>query len=84
MTLLQSMFDAARVWGSPRLLYAYNEIEATDPVLMTCVERRQSALSGLGYRFIASSSEDKVLADEQRDALDKFGCHKVNSVTLLQ
>ena len=67
-----SMFDAARVWGSPRLQYAYNEIEATDPVLMTCVERRQSALSGLGYRFIASSSEDKVLADEQRDALDKF------------
>ena len=67
-----SMFDAARVWGSPRLQYAYNEIEATDPVLMTCVERRQSALSGLGYRFVASSSEDETLANEQRDALDKF------------
>lgn len=67
-----SMFDAARVWGSPRLQYAYNEIEATDPVLMTCVERRQSALSGLDYRFVASSSADETLADEQRDALDKF------------
>ena len=67
-----SMFDAARVWGSPRLQYAYNEIEATDPVLMTCVERRQSALAGLDYRFVASSSEDETLANEQRDALDKF------------
>lgn len=67
-----SMFDSARVWGSPRLQYAYNEIEATDPVLMTCVERRQSALAGLDYRFVASSSEDKTLANEQRDALDRF------------
>ena len=67
-----SMFDSARVWGSPRLQYAYNEIEATDPVLMTCVERRQSALAGLDYRFVASSSEDETLANEQRDALDRF------------
>ena len=67
-----SMFDSARVWGSPRLQYAYNEIEATDPVLMTCVERRQSALTGLDYRFVASSSEDETLANEQRDALDRF------------
>lgn len=67
-----SMFDSARVWGSPRLQYAYNEIEATDPVLMTCVERRQSALAGLDYRFVASSSEDEKLANEQRDALDRF------------
>ena len=67
-----SMFDSARVWGSPRLQYAYNEIEATDPVLMTCVERRQSALSGLGYRFVASASGDQTLADEQRNALDEF------------
>ena len=67
-----SMFDSARVWGSPGLQYAYNEIEATDPVLMTCVERRQSALAGLDYRFVASSSEDETLANEQRDALDRF------------
>ena len=67
-----SMFDSARVWGSPRLQYAYNEIEATDPVLMTCVERRQSALAGLDYRFVASSSEDETLANEQRDALGRF------------
>ena len=67
-----SMFDSARVWGSPRLQYAYNEIEATDPVLMTCVERRQSALAGLDYRFVASSSEDEKLANEQRDALGRF------------
>lgn len=67
-----SMFDSARVWGSPRLQYAYNEIEATDPVLMTCVERRQSALAGLDYRFVASSSEDETLANEQRDAMDRF------------
>lgn len=67
-----SMFDSARVWGSPRLQYAYNEIEATDPVLMTCVERRQSALAGLDYRFVASASADETLANEQRDALDRF------------
>ena len=68
----KSIFDIARAHGSPLLQKIYDEIELTDPVLMTCVERRQSALSGLDYRFVASSSEDETLANEQRDALDKF------------
>jgi len=66
------IFDNARVWGSPRLQYMYNEIEMTDPVLMTCVERRNAALAGLQQQFVAISGVDETLANEQRDALVRF------------
>jgi len=68
----RSIFDQARVKGSPHLQYMYNEIEATDPVLMTCVERRAAALSGLQQQFVAIAGADPVLAQEQRDALMRF------------
>lgn len=67
-----SIFDAARVCGSPTLQYMYNEIEATDPVLMTCVECRSAALAGLDQGFVALAGSDPVLAGEQRDALARF------------
>ena len=41
----QSLYDAARAWGSPRLQYTYDEIELTDPVLLTCTERTRPTLS---------------------------------------
>lgn len=73
-----SIFDAARVWGSPRLQYAYNEIEQTDPVVMTCVERRAAALAGLHQKFVAIAGADPALAEEQRDALARFAAQIEN------
>lgn len=71
----RSIYDASRRHGSPRLQKIYDEIELTDPVLMTCVERRQSALAGLGWQVKARSAADATLADEQRDAADNFLSH---------
>lgn len=68
----KTIFDQARLYGSPRLQKIYDEIELTDPVLMTCVERRTSALSGLGWKIVARSSADKSLANDQRDEIDSF------------
>ena len=68
----QSLYDAARAWGAPRLQYTYDEIELTDPVLLTCTERRASAIAGMGWKFRARASADGSLAEEQRDALQSF------------
>ena len=69
----KSIFDVARAHGSPLLQKIYEEIELTDPVLLTCVERRQSALAGLGWRAVANASAaDPDKAEEQRKALEEF------------
>ena len=69
----KSIFDVARAHGSPLLQKIYEEIELTDPVLMTCVERRQSALAGLSWRAVANASAaDDAKAEEQRKALEDF------------
>ena len=68
----RAIFDAARRCGSPLLQRIYDEIELADPVLMTCVERRASALSALSWSVKKRASADQVLADEQLDALDFF------------
>lgn len=73
-----AIYDAARAWGSPRLQYVYNEIEQSDPVVMTCVERRASALAGLKQTFVALAGADRVLAEEQRDALTRFAAQIEN------
>ena len=68
----QGIFDAARGRGSALLQRIYAEIEAADPVLLTCVERRAAALAGMGWRVRAhTGAADAVLADEQRDALTR-------------
>ena len=73
ITQAKNIFDVARAHGSPLLQKIYEEIELTDPVLMTCVERRQSALAGLGWRAVANASaEDDAKAEEQRKALEAF------------
>ena len=73
ITQAKNIFDVARAHGSPLLQKIYEEIELTDPVLMTCVERRQSALSGLGWRAVANASAaDDAKAEEQRKALEAF------------
>ena len=69
----KSIFDVARAHGSPLLQKIYEEIELIDPVLMTCVERRQSALAGLGWCAVANASAaDQDKAEEQRKALEDF------------
>lgn len=68
----KAIYDAARRFGSPRLQKMYDEIEAVDPILMTCVDRRQAALSGLGYTVKALATANESLADEQRDAVQQF------------
>ena len=73
ITQAKNIFDVARAHGSPLLQKIYEEIELTDPVLMTCVERRQSALSGLGWRAVANASAaDDAKAEDQRKALEAF------------
>ena len=67
-----SIYDMARKFGSPRLQYAYNEIEKTDPVVFVCCDRRESALAGLEWSFIPRAHADETLAQEQAEALTKF------------
>jgi len=76
ITEAKAIYDAARRYGSPRLQKIYDEIELTDPVLMTCVERRQAALAGLGWKVTVRHEVGKLgdgsLAEEQKDALTQF------------
>lgn len=80
----QAVFDFARAYGSPQLQYIYNEIEATDPVLLTCVERRAAAIAAMGWKFTARSEEDPGLAEEQRDALKSFAANIENLTEALE
>ena len=69
----QQIYDGARSGDYYRIQYIYQEIERTDPTLLTCVERRVSAISGLGWRVATASGDiDDALADEQRDALTGY------------
>lgn len=73
ITQAKQIVNVSRRRGNPLLQKIYDEIEKVDPVLMTCVMRRQSALSRLGWTVkTLASAKDQTLADEQRDALDRF------------
>ena len=80
----QAVFDFARAYGSPQLQYIYNEIEATDPVLLTCVERRAAAIAAMGWKFTVRAEEDPGLAEEQRDALKSFAGNIENFTEALE
>ena len=66
----QSIYDTARGGGYTRLQYIYAEIEKTDPTLFTCVDRRLSALSALGWRVVANVEGTK--AEAQKKILEKM------------
>ena len=69
----KSIFDCARKNGSALLQKIYDEIENCDPTLMTCVDRRAAAISGIGWQVVArASAKDQALADQQRLAVDAF------------
>lgn len=68
----QNIYDTARGGGYTRLQYIYAEIEKTDPTLFTCVDRRLSALSALGWRVVANVEGAEAEAQKKKleDMLD--------------
>ena len=66
----QNIYDTARGGGYTRLQYIYAEIEKTDPTLFTCVDRRLSALSALGWRVVVN--EEGAAAEAQKAKLEKL------------
>ena len=64
----QNIYDTARGGGYTRLQYIYAEIEKTDPTLFTCVDRRLSALSALGWRVVVN--EEGAAAEAQKAKLE--------------
>lgn len=65
----QNIYDTAR-GGYTRLQYMYAEIEKTDPTLFTCVDRRLSALSALGWRVVVN--EEGSAAEAQKKKLEEL------------
>ena len=68
----QSVFDAARSGDTQRLHWIFQEIEASNPLLFTCIERRQSAIAGFQWKVSPLPSMEGMLADDQKDAVDTF------------
>ena len=68
----QGIFDAARAGDTQRLHWLFQEIEAANPVLFTCIDRRQSAIAGFQVKVSALPSMEGDLADEQKDAVESF------------
>lgn len=66
----QNIYDTARGGGYTRLQYVYAEIEKTDPTLFTCVDRRLSALSALGWRVVVN--KEGAAAEAQKTKLEKL------------
>lgn len=62
----QNVYDSARGGAYTRIQYIYGEMERTDPTLMTCVERRLSALSSLGWRVVADDDSPEAAAQKER------------------
>jgi len=67
-----SIWDCARTGDTQRLHWLFQEIEAANPILMMCVERRNSALAGFAPLVTVQPSADDVLGDEQKDAVEEF------------
>ena len=64
------IFDRARLGVYAELQYLYNEIEAADPTLFVCTERREAAAGSCEWRIARSNPErvaayDEALADDQ-------------------
>lgn len=68
----QMIFDAARNGDTQRLHWIFQEIESANPVLLTCVERRASAIAGIDYSVNVLPAADQTLGDEQKDAVEQF------------
>ena len=80
----QAIFDAARAGDTQRLHWLYQEIEAKDPVLMTCIERRSAAIANFTWNVSARPNADKVLAEEQQAAALELIGNITNFTELLE
>lgn len=80
----QAIFDAARAGDTQRLHWLYQEIEAKDPVLMTCIERRAAAIANFTWNVSARPNADKVLAEEQQSAALELIGNITNFTELLE
>ena len=80
----QGIFDAARSGDTQRLHWLFQEIEAANPVLFTCIDRRQSAIAGFQLKVSALPSMEGELADEQKDAVESFLADIENFTEMLE
>ena len=69
---LQNVFDAARGGDTQRLHWIFQEIEAANPTLSVCVDRRASAMANFQWRIAEKATADSSLAAEQKDAAERF------------
>ena len=67
-----NIFDAARNGDTQRLHWMFQEIETANPVLSMCVTRRSGAAANFRWRVAERAAHDETLAQEQRDALERF------------
>ncbi len=73
-TRAQDIFDRARRGIYAELAYIYQEIEAADPTLFICTERREASAGAADWRIVTCNPErtrgwDGALAEEQRGYL---------------
>lgn len=80
----QSIFDFARNGDTQRLHWLFQEIEAVNPVLMTCIERRASAIANFQWNVTARPEADRSLAEEQQDAVKTLISNIENFTDLLE
>jgi phage gp29-like protein len=72
----QDIFDRARRGVYAELAYIYQEIEAADPTLFICTERREASTGAADWRVVTCNPDrttgfDETLADEQQDFLSR-------------
>ena len=66
------IFDAARNGDTQRLHWLFQEIESANPTLLTCVERRAAALSGLGWRVTGDDEAQRDAVNDFLDGIENF------------
>ena len=72
ITEARNIYDAARRGNYARLQYLYDQVERADPVLLTCVERRASALASLGWQIVKGRGHVGAAAEAQINAVERF------------
>ena len=72
ITEARNIYDAARRGNYARLQYLYDQVERADPVLLTCVERRASALASLGWQIVKGRGHNDAAAEAQINAVERF------------
>ena len=80
----QAIFDFARQGDTQRLHWLYQEIEAKNPVLSTCIDRRCAAISNYQWKVTARPDADKKLGEEQQAAVTELIGNITNFTELLE